>query len=77
MERLLRDAAIETVVVCGLATDYCVAWSALDARKFGLQAAVIEDASRGIDLNGSLAAAWKDMEKAGVKRIQSSEIEMA
>ena len=73
----LKHRKISRVFVCGLATDYCVAWSALDARKFGLQASVIEDASRGIDLNGSLAAAWKDMEKAGVKRIQSSEIEMA
>ena len=47
-------------------------WSALDARKAGFEAVVIEDASRCIDLNGSLAAAWKDMERAGVKRIQSS-----
>ena len=59
--------------VCGLATDYCVAWSALDARKFGFQASVIEDACRGIDINGSVAAAWKDMIAAGVKQIQSSD----
>jgi len=70
----LRDRKINRVFLCGLATDYCVAWSALDARKFGFQAAVIEDASRGIDLNGSLAAAWKDMEKTGVKRLKSSDI---
>jgi nicotinamidase/pyrazinamidase len=62
------------VFVCGLATDFCVAWSALDARKFKFQAYVIEDACRGIDINGSIAAAWKDMGKAGVKRIQSSDI---
>jgi nicotinamidase/pyrazinamidase len=73
----LQHRKVKRVFVCGLATDYCVAWSALDARKFGFQAAVIEDASRGIDLNGSLAAAWKDMEKAGVKRVQSSEFELA
>jgi nicotinamidase/pyrazinamidase len=73
----LKARSIKNVYVCGLATDYCVAWSALDARKFGFSAAVIEDASRGIDLNGSLAAAWADMAKAGVKRIQSSDIEMA
>ena len=60
--------------VCGLATDFCVAWSALDARKFEFQADVIEDACRGIDINGSIAAAWADMGKAGVKRIQSSDI---
>ncbi|MCC7547973.1 MAG: bifunctional nicotinamidase/pyrazinamidase [Burkholderiales bacterium] len=70
----LKGRNIKRVFLCGLATDYCVAWSALDARKFGFQAAVIEDASRGIDLNGSLSAAWKDMAKAGVKRIQSADI---
>ena len=55
-------------------TDFCVAWTALDARKAGFKASVIEDASRGIDLNGSLKAAWDKMAKAGVKRIQSSDI---
>ena len=73
----LKGRNIERVFLCGLATDYCVAWSALDARKFGFQAVVIEDASRGIDLNGSLAAAWKDMEKAGVERIQSTDLPTA
>ena len=63
-----------SVFVTGLATDFCVAWTALDARKLGFTAYVIEDATRGIDLNGSLAAAWKDMTAAGVKRIQSSDI---
>jgi nicotinamidase/pyrazinamidase len=73
----LKGRKINRVFVCGLATDYCVAWSALDARKFGFQAAVIEDACRGIDLNNSIAAAWKDMTAAGVKRIQSGDIQMA
>ena len=70
----LRAHAIDTVYVCGLATDFCVAWTALDARKAAFKAAVIEDACRGIDLNGSLKAAWDKMAKAGVKRIQSSDI---
>ena len=69
----LKGRKIKQVFVCGLATDYCVAWSALDARKFGFQASVIEDACRGIDINGSVAAAWKDMTAAGVKQIQSSD----
>ena len=73
----LKGRGIESVYVCGLATDFCVAWSALDARRFGFKAAVIEDACRGIDVNGSLAAAWKDMTTAGVKRMQSSEIATA
>jgi nicotinamidase/pyrazinamidase len=51
-----------------------VAWTALDARKAGFEAYVIEDACRGIDTQGSLAKAWADMAKAGVKRIQSSDI---
>ncbi len=70
----LRDRGLKTVYLCGLATDFCVAWSALDARKAGFGALVIEDACRGIDANGSLAKAWKDMLGAGVKRIQSSDI---
>jgi nicotinamidase/pyrazinamidase len=70
----LKAHGIDTVYICGLATDFCVAWTALDARKAGFKASVIEDASRGIDLNGSLKAAWEQMTKAGVKRIQSSDI---
>jgi nicotinamidase/pyrazinamidase len=70
----LKARGIDSVYVCGLATDFCVAWTALDARKAGFKAAVIEDACRGIDLNGSVAAAWANMAKAGVKRIQSSDI---
>ena len=73
----LKGRNINRVFVCGLATDYCVAWSALDARRFGFQAEVIEDACRGIDLNGSIAKAWDQMAKAGVKRIQSSDLELA
>ena len=63
--------------VTGLATDFCVAWTAMDARKLGFATYVIEDAARGIDLNGSLAAAWTQMTAAGVKRIQSSDIQSA
>jgi nicotinamidase/pyrazinamidase len=73
----LKARGIDTVYVCGLATDFCVAWTALDARKAGFRASVIEDASRGIDLNGSLKAAWAQMTKAGVGRIQSSDIATA
>ncbi len=70
----LKARGIDTVFVTGLATDFCVAWTAIDARRAGFQSYVIEDATRAIDLNGSLAAAWKDMAAAGVKRIQSSNI---
>jgi nicotinamidase/pyrazinamidase len=74
LDGYLNERGIKTVYVVGLATDFCVAWTAMDARKLGLAAAVIEDACRGIDTHGSLAAAWKDMQQVGVKRIQSSDI---
>lgn len=70
----LKARGIDTVFVTGLATDFCVAWTALDARKLGFTTYVIEDATRAIDLNGSLAAAWKQMADAGVKRIQAFDI---
>ncbi|MHC2254993.1 nicotinamidase/pyrazinamidase [Bradyrhizobium embrapense] len=70
----LKARNVERVFVAGLATDFCVAWTALDARKAGFETYVVEDACRGIDTQGSLAKAWTDMDKAGVKRIQSSDI---
>jgi len=70
----LKARKVKRVFLAGLATDYCVAWSALDARKARFETFVIEDACRGIDLQGSLAKAWADMAKAGVKRIQSGDI---
>jgi nicotinamidase/pyrazinamidase len=68
----LRDRGIERVFLVGLATDYCVGFSALDARAAGFEVFVIEDACRGIDLAGSLATAWSKMAAAGVGRIQAS-----
>ena len=70
----LKARKLQRLFIAGLATDFCVAWTALDARKAGFDAYVVEDACRGIDTQGSLAKAWADMEKAGVKRIQSSDI---
>lgn len=70
----LKERGITTVFVTGLATDFCVAWTALDARKLGFTTYVIEDATRAIDLQGSLAAARKKMEEAGVKIIKASDI---
>lgn len=70
----LRERGIDRVFLAGLATDFCVGFSAIDARKAGFAALVIEDASRGIDADGSLAAAWAAMAQAGVQRIRSAEI---
>jgi nicotinamidase/pyrazinamidase len=69
----LNERGLNTVYFVGLATDFCVAWSALDAKRAGFDAAVIEDATRGIDAGGSLGRAWSDMTSAGVKRIQSAQ----
>ena len=73
----LKARGIKTVYVTGLATDFCVGWTAIDARKAGFEVYVVEDACRAIDLNGSLAAAWKQMAAKGVKRIQSADIALA
>jgi nicotinamidase/pyrazinamidase len=70
----LKQRKIRRVFIAGLATDFCVAWSAIDARKAEFTVFVIEDACRAIDTNGSLATAWAAMRKAGVKRIKSSDI---
>jgi nicotinamidase/pyrazinamidase len=73
LDGYLKTRGVKSVYVCGLATDFCVAWTALDARNLGFGAAVIEDACRGIDTQGSLAKAWAQMKTKGVRRVQSSE----
>jgi nicotinamidase/pyrazinamidase len=70
----LRAKGVTRVFVCGLATDFCVAWTAEDARRAGFRAVVVEDACRAIDLDGSLAAAWKRLARAGVRRVASADI---
>ena len=72
----LKERGLQQVFLVGLATDFCVAWSALDARKAGFAAAVIEDATRGIDTGGSLARSWRDMTGAGVRRLQSTSFDV-
>jgi len=74
LDGYLKQRGLQTAFITGLATDFCVAWTAMDARRFGFTTYVIEDACRGIDIQGSLAAAWAAMEKAGVKRIKSEDL---
>lgn len=62
----LKERGIKRLYVCGLATDFCVAWTALDAHAAGFDTTVIEDACRAIDLDGSLARALAEMNAAGV-----------
>ena len=70
----LKERGLKNAYFVGLATDFCVAWSALDAKRAGFSASVIEDATRGIDAGGSLGKAWTDMTAAGIRRIKSSDI---
>jgi nicotinamidase/pyrazinamidase len=67
----LRERGIRRLFLCGLATDYCVAWSALDAVDAGFEVAVLLDACRGIDLDGSLPAALTDMRRTGIALLES------
>ncbi len=62
----LRERGFTRVVLCGLATDFCVAYSAIDARRLGFDTVVLPEACRAIDLGGSLAAALTAMREAGV-----------
>ena len=62
------------VFVAGLATDFCVSFSALDARRLGFEAVVVLDACRAIDLDGSLAAARSAWEAAGVSVVSAAEV---
>ena len=71
----LREREFRRVFLAGLATDYCVHYSALDARREGFDVVVIEDACRAIDLEGSLARAFSEMNEAGVRRAWSEEFD--
>lgn len=66
LDGYLRSRGVTAVTLVGLATDYCVAYSALDAVRLGFRATVLEGAARAIDLNGSLAEARDKMRAAGV-----------
>jgi nicotinamidase/pyrazinamidase len=70
----LRERGLRHAYLVGLATDFCVAWSARDAREAGFGASVIEDACRAIDTGGSLARAWTDMTAAGVAQVPAGDL---
>lgn len=70
----LFERSIERVFVVGLATDFCVSWTAQDARAHGFETVMIEDACRAIDTEGSLAEAIAIMDRAGVRRVQSTSL---
>ncbi len=70
----LEERGLTRCFIAGLAYDYCVGYSALDARRIGLQAYVLRDACRAIDLNGSVAAIEAEMAKAGVHIIETGDL---
>ena len=72
LEGYLRERCIAKVVVAGLATDFCVSWTAQDAARAGFETIVVEDACRAIDLDGSLERAWTEMAAAGIKRVTAA-----
>jgi nicotinamidase/pyrazinamidase len=65
----LRERGLQRIFLAGLATDYCVYYSAVDARRLGFDTVLVEAGCRAIDLAGSLDAAWRAMAAAGVQRI--------
>ena len=62
----LKERGFERVTLCGLATDFCVLFSAIDAREAGFEVSLAASACRAIDVDGSLARAMRSMSKAGV-----------
>jgi nicotinamidase/pyrazinamidase len=70
----LRERGVEEVWLGGLATDFCVAYTALDAARLGFSVTVVEDACRAIDLDGSLDAALAQMRAQGVRFVTSAAV---
>ncbi len=70
----LRARNIDTLYTVGLATDFCVKWSVVDGRKEGFDVFVVEDAVKGIDIEGSVDQAWAEMTEAGAKKISSDKL---
>ncbi len=70
----LRERGVKSVCLAGLATDFCVAYSAVDAVSAGFDVTVLEDACRGIDLDGSLAVAMTNLQDAGVRLARTSDV---
>ncbi len=70
----LRERGFTRVFLAGLAYDYCVGYSALDARRLGLPAVILRDACRAIDLNGSVAAIEREFASAGVELVNTADL---
>ena len=73
----LRERGLTRVFLAGLAYDYCVGYSALDARRLGFEAVVLKDACRAIDLNGSAAAMESEFAAAGVQVMNTADLDVS
>ena len=74
LEGYLRERGIAKVVIAGLATDFCVNWTAQDAARAGFETVVVEDACRAINLDGSLDRAWAEMTASGIRRVSAASL---
>ena len=70
----LRDRGVRHVWLAGLATDFCVSWSAIDALGHDFQVTLLEDACRAIDLDGSLDEAMRQMRTGGVRVARTEDL---
>jgi len=70
----LKERGISELYVAGLATDFCVKWSVIDGLREEFKVHIIEDAVKGIDINGSVEQAWKEMKDAGAEITSSEKI---
>lgn len=76
LEKYLRSREVNRVYICGLATDYCVKYTAVDAAELGFDTTVITDACRGVELEpGDIDEAFEEMKRAGVKLATSEDLE--
>lgn len=77
LDAYLKKEGVDTLYIAGLATDYCVKYSVLDALELGYSVFVIQDACRGVALKpDDVSAAWSQMESAGAKLISSSDLQV-
>ncbi len=74
LEGYLTERGTERVFLCGLALDFCVAWTAIDARAAGFDVVVVEDACRAIDLGGSLEGALAEFDERGIARCRIADL---
>lgn len=73
LDGYLKQLGIDTVYIVGIAFDFCVSWTAVDAAKLGYQVVVVRDATAAIDYQGSLADAYQKMQNAGVSVLTMAE----